>query len=110
MKIDIPDMALVLLVGSSGSGKSTFAAKHFLPTEIVSSDRARGVVCDDETSMAATATIICSVEGLRTSLSGRTAMIRCSEMAGPMFWSVGLGITQSRCRRIWRLKSMKALC
>jgi protein phosphatase len=55
MKIDIPDMALVLLVGSSGSGKSTFAAKHFLPTEIVSSDRARGVVCDDETSMAATA-------------------------------------------------------
>ena len=55
MNIDIPDMALVLLIGSSGSGKSTFAAKHFLPTEVVSSDHSRGVVCDDETSMAATA-------------------------------------------------------
>ena len=55
MNIDIPDMALVLLIGSSGSGKSTFTAKHFLPTETVSSDRARGVVCDDESSTAATA-------------------------------------------------------
>lgn len=55
MNIDIPDMALVLLVGASGSGKSTFAASRFLPTEIVSSDRCRGIVSDDETSMDATA-------------------------------------------------------
>jgi len=52
--IEIPEFALVLLVGASGTGKSTFAAKHFLPTEVVSSDRARGWVADDETDQAAT--------------------------------------------------------
>jgi protein phosphatase len=54
MSIEIPEFALVLLVGASGTGKSTFAAKHFLPTEIVSSDRARGWVADDETDQSAT--------------------------------------------------------
>ena len=54
MLIEIPEFALVLLIGASGSGKSTFAKRHFLPTEIVSSDRARGWVADDETSQAAT--------------------------------------------------------
>lgn len=54
MKIAIPDFCLVVLVGSSGSGKSTFSAKHFLPTEVVSSDRARGIVSDDENSAEAT--------------------------------------------------------
>ncbi|MBV9932047.1 MAG: polynucleotide kinase-phosphatase [Alphaproteobacteria bacterium] len=53
MLIEIPEFALVLLVGASGTGKSTFAARHFLPTETVSSDRARGWVADDETDQAA---------------------------------------------------------
>jgi protein phosphatase len=52
--IQIPEFALVLLVGASGTGKSTFAAKHFKPTEVVSSDRARGWVADDENDQAAT--------------------------------------------------------
>lgn len=46
--IEIPDPSLVLLIGSSGSGKSTFAVRHFQPTEIVSSDRCRAMICDDE--------------------------------------------------------------
>ena len=54
MKIDIPDFCLVLLIGASGSGKSTFARAHFKPTEIVSSDFYRGVVDDDENSLEAT--------------------------------------------------------
>ncbi len=54
MKIEIPDFALVLLVGASGMGKSTFAAKHFLPTEVISSDRMRGWIADDETDQSAT--------------------------------------------------------
>ena len=54
MRIEIPEFGLVILMGSSGSGKSTFAAKHFKSTEIVSSDRARGIVCDDEDSLEAT--------------------------------------------------------
>lgn len=54
MKIEIPEFALVLLVGASGSGKSSFAAKHFLPTEVISSDRMRGWVADDENDQSAT--------------------------------------------------------
>ncbi|MGD1883316.1 MAG: AAA family ATPase [Paracoccaceae bacterium] len=53
-KISIPDFALVVLVGATGSGKSSFARKHFLDTEIVSSDAYRAVVSDDETDLAAT--------------------------------------------------------
>jgi protein phosphatase len=51
--ISLPEFCLVLLIGASGSGKSTFARKHFKPTEIVSSDWARGLVSDDENSLAA---------------------------------------------------------
>ena len=38
----------MLLIGAAGSGKSTFARKHFASTEIVSSDALRAAVCDDE--------------------------------------------------------------
>ncbi len=48
MKISLPAPSLIVLMGVSGSGKSTFAREHFLPTEIVSSDHCRALVCDDE--------------------------------------------------------------
>ena len=50
----IPELSLVVLVGASGSGKSTFAAKHFLGTEVISSDFCRGLVADDENDQSAT--------------------------------------------------------
>ena len=49
VSLTIPEPCLIALVGPSGSGKSTFAVRHFKPTEVVSSDRCRGWVCDDET-------------------------------------------------------------
>jgi len=52
--IKIPELCLVTLVGVTGSGKSTFASRHFLPTEIVSSDVCRGLVSDDENDQSAT--------------------------------------------------------
>ena len=52
--MQIPQLCLVVLVGASGSGKSTFARKHFLPTEVISSDFCRGLVSDDENDQAAT--------------------------------------------------------
>ena len=52
--LTIPELALVTLIGPSGSGKSSFAAKHFLPTEVLSSDFCRGLVSDDENSLSAT--------------------------------------------------------
>src|SRR6266851_687990 len=54
MKLTIPELAVVVLIGSSGSGKSSFARKHFRQTEILSSDFCRGLVSDDENSQAAT--------------------------------------------------------
>jgi protein phosphatase len=54
LDISIPDFSLIVLIGASGSGKSTFAAKHFRPTEIISSDRARGLISDDETNQSVT--------------------------------------------------------
>jgi alkanesulfonate monooxygenase SsuD/methylene tetrahydromethanopterin reductase-like flavin-dependent oxidoreductase (luciferase family)/predicted kinase len=42
--VQIPDPALVVLVGASGSGKSTWAAQHYRNSEVVSSDALRAVV------------------------------------------------------------------
>jgi protein phosphatase len=52
--ISLPKLSLVVLIGPCGSGKSTFAGKHFLPTEVLSSDYCRGLVSDDENDQAAT--------------------------------------------------------
>jgi len=54
MILEIPNLSLVVLVGVSGSGKSTFARAHFKPTEVLSSDACRGLVSDDENNQAAT--------------------------------------------------------
>lgn len=54
-QIHIPELSLVVLMGASGSGKSTFARTYFKPTEIVSSDVCRGIVSDDENNQAASA-------------------------------------------------------
>ncbi|HVC82054.1 MAG TPA: polynucleotide kinase-phosphatase, partial [Chloroflexota bacterium] len=54
MKLTLPDLSLVVLIGASGSGKSTFARTHFLPTETISSDFCRALVSDDENSQEAT--------------------------------------------------------
>ena len=51
--IEIPNPALVALVGISGAGKSTFAARHFRPTQVLSSDFFRGLVSDDEADQSA---------------------------------------------------------
>ncbi|MHC5260705.1 polynucleotide kinase-phosphatase [Streptomyces sp. UC4497] len=51
--LPVTDLALVVLVGASGSGKSTFARAHFKPTEVISSDFCRGLVADDENDQGA---------------------------------------------------------
>jgi len=54
MNISIPELSLVLLVGASGSSKSTFARGHFKETEILSSDFCRALVADNENDQSAT--------------------------------------------------------
>lgn len=54
MTIDVPDFSLIVLIGATGSGKSTFARRHFLATEIAASDTARALVSDDENNQDVT--------------------------------------------------------
>lgn len=54
MKLSLPADAMLVLIGPSGAGKSTFAARHFAPTEVLSSDALRAVVADDPNDQSAT--------------------------------------------------------
>jgi pimeloyl-ACP methyl ester carboxylesterase len=51
----LPDPALVVLVGASGSGKSAWAAARYRPEEVVSSDHLRSVVGSGEHDLDASA-------------------------------------------------------
>lgn len=54
MHISLPNLSLVVLIGPSGAGKSTFARRHFLGSEILSSDTFRAMLCDDENNQGVT--------------------------------------------------------
>lgn len=49
----LPADALVLLVGVAGSGKTTFASRHFRPMQVLSSDALRAMIADDPTAQSA---------------------------------------------------------
>jgi len=68
--IQLPAAAMVVLLGPSGTGKSTFAARHFLPTEVLSSDAMRAMVADDPNDQDATDA---AFELLHTALGFRLA-------------------------------------
>jgi protein phosphatase len=53
-QIVFPENTLIVLCGIAGCGKSTFAGKHFLPTQIVSSDDCRALICDDASNQRVT--------------------------------------------------------
>jgi alkanesulfonate monooxygenase SsuD/methylene tetrahydromethanopterin reductase-like flavin-dependent oxidoreductase (luciferase family)/predicted kinase len=53
--VPLPDPALVMLVGPSGSGKSAWAAERYRPHEVVSSDRLRALVGSGEHDLDASA-------------------------------------------------------
>jgi protein phosphatase len=53
--MELPELALVVLIGAAGAGKSTFAQRRFKPTEVVSSDACRALVADSERDQSATA-------------------------------------------------------
>ncbi len=75
VRIAIPAGALVVLIGASGSGKTTFAARHFAGIHVLSSDEMRQVVADDPDDQAATEA---AFELLRTALGLRLARRRTS--------------------------------
>lgn len=54
MKLTIPELSFVVLVGATSSGKSSFARQHFRPTEVLSSDFCRAILADDENDQSVT--------------------------------------------------------
>ena len=54
MKLTIPELSLVVLIGATSSGKSTFARQHFRSTEVLSSDFCRAILADDENDQSVT--------------------------------------------------------
>ena len=76
-RIEVPEVGLVVLCGASGSGKSTFARRHFALTEVVSSDQCRALVSDDETDQSVTAAafdLLHSIVGKRLEI-GRLTVV-----------------------------------
>jgi F420-dependent oxidoreductase-like protein len=49
----LPSPCLVVLVGASGAGKSSWAAEHFASDQVVSSDRLRAVIGEGEEDLSA---------------------------------------------------------
>ncbi|MDT0187884.1 LLM class flavin-dependent oxidoreductase [Microbacterium sp. ARD31] len=67
----LPDPALVVLVGASGSGKSTWAATRFRDQEVVSSDALRGVVGSGPHDLDASADAFAVLETVVAARLGR---------------------------------------
>jgi predicted kinase len=62
------DEPLLVLVGPPGAGKSTYAKRYFRPTQVVSSDAIRAMVCDDPNDQEGTPE---AIEALHTIVGGR---------------------------------------
>ena len=67
----LPDPALVVLVGASGSGKSTWAAGRYRSQEVVSSDALRGVVGSGDHDLDASADAFAVLEQVVAARVGR---------------------------------------
>jgi len=67
---DNPNPFLVL-IGAPGSGKSTWARKHFTRTDVVSSDRIRAMIGDHSTDQRANEW---AYQALHTIVQGRTTL------------------------------------
>jgi alkanesulfonate monooxygenase SsuD/methylene tetrahydromethanopterin reductase-like flavin-dependent oxidoreductase (luciferase family)/predicted kinase len=69
--MDLPDPAVVVLVGASGSGKSYWAVRHYRAEEIVSSDQLRAVVGSGPADLDASADAFALLDTIVAARAGR---------------------------------------
>lgn len=74
-QIKLPELSLIVLIGASGSGKSTFAAKYFKPAEIVSSDKCRALVSNDENNQSVSSDAFALARWLSLTENGGEGMV-----------------------------------
>jgi protein phosphatase len=76
-RIEIRDPTLVVLIGAAGSGKSTFAARHFDASEVLSSDAFREILTGDAADQRATKTAFSIIhrEVSKRLAAGRTVVV-----------------------------------
>jgi len=61
-RIEVWSNALMLLIGAAGSGKSSFAARHFAPGDVISSDQLRALVGESESDQRANDDVFARLE------------------------------------------------
>jgi protein phosphatase len=111
----VPTRGLVVLIGASGSGKSTFARTHFGPTEVLSSDAFRALVSDDEGDQSASAaafavleTVLAHrlrrgrlsvVDATNTSPGGRRSLLRLAAQSRRPAVAIAFDLPEALCQR-----------
>lgn len=82
--IDLPESCLVVLIGPAGSGKTTFAARHFEPAAIVSSDALREAIAGDAADQSANRAVFAALhrEVGRRLVAGCTTVVDATNVEG----------------------------
>ncbi|GAA1585260.1 MULTISPECIES: LLM class flavin-dependent oxidoreductase [Kribbella] len=125
MELKLPSPCLVILVGPGASGKSTWAAEHFAPELIVSSDRLRALVGSGEDDIAASTDAFALLEevvrqrigrGLTTVVDTlgldrerRVGWLAAARGAGLACVAVGFDTPAEECRRRNRERAAKRI-
>jgi len=111
--IELPASALVLLIGASGSGKSTFAAKHFPMDAVVSSDQLRERIAGRESDQRRNETVfqelhrlvddrlragaLAVVDATNTDWMGRAELLRIARRYGRPAAAIVLDLPTELC-------------
>ncbi len=101
MKITIPELALVVLIGPRVRASRRFARTHFKPTEVLSSDYCRGLVSDDENNQAATGDAFEVLHYIARQAAGARRSSR---------WSMPPTCSRRRVSRWWRWRASITAC
>jgi protein phosphatase len=81
--IDLPEPCLIVLIGAAGSGKTTFAARHFDPDEVLASDAYRERITGDAADQRASGLAFRFLHDdlARRAAEGRTTVVDATNVA-----------------------------